>query len=172
MSGDSAHMTRSQMTQTTPDIGTTYRPTEVERAVRDAWDAADVFAPDGAGARPIASLPPFVVIQPPPNVTGALHVGHALVTAIEDAMVRRARMIGHATLWLPGVDHASIAAQVVLDRALASEGESRASLGRERYLERMWQFMDATRDVILEQHRRLGASAALHACIVPDRLRF
>ena len=74
-------------------------------------------------------------------------------------MVRRARMNGHATLWLPGVDHASIAAQVVLDRILAAEGESRASLGRERYLERMWQFMDATRDVITEQHRRLGASA-------------
>ena len=147
------------MSQTTPDIGPTYRPTEVEREVRDAWDAADVFAPDGAGARAIASLPPFVVIQPPPNVTGALHVGHALVVALEDAMVRRARMIGHATLWLPGVDHASIAAQVVLDRALAKDGESRASLGRERYLERMWQFMDATRDVILEQHRRLGASA-------------
>ena len=147
------------MTQSPPDIGTTYRPTEVEQVVRDAWDAADVFAPDGAGARPIASLPPFVVIQPPPNVTGALHVGHALVTAIEDAMVRRARMIGHATLWLPGVDHASIAAQVVLDRSLAAEGETRASLGRERYLERMWQFMDTTRDVILEQHRRLGASA-------------
>jgi valyl-tRNA synthetase len=147
------------MTQNPPDIGTTYRPTEVERGVRDAWDAADVFAPDGAGSRAIASLPPFVIIQPPPNVTGALHVGHALVVAIEDAMVRRARMIGHATLWLPGVDHASIAAQVVLDRMLATEGESRASLGRDRYLARMWQFMDATRDVILEQHRRLGASA-------------
>ena len=147
------------MTQTPPDIGPTYRPSEVERVVRDAWDAADVFAPDGAGARPIVSLPPFVIIQPPPNVTGALHVGHALTAALEDAMVRRARMIGHATLWQPGVDHASIAAQVVLDRILAAEGESRASLGRERYLERMWQFMEATRDVILEQHRRLGASA-------------
>ncbi len=74
-------------------------------------------------------------------------------------MVRRARMIGHATLWLPGVDHASIAAQVVLDRILAAEGESRTSLGRDRYLERMWRFMDSTRDVITEQHRRLGASA-------------
>ena len=147
------------MTQTPPDIGSTYRPTEVEQRVRDAWDAADVFAPDGAGARALASLPPFVIIQPPPNVTGALHVGHALTVALEDAMVRRARMIGHPTLWLPGVDHASIAAQVVLDRMLATEGETRASLGRERYLERMWQFMDATRDVILEQHRRLGTSA-------------
>ena len=100
-----------------------------------------------------------MVIQPPPNVTGALHVGHALTAALEDAMVRRARMIGHPTLWLPGLDHASIAAHVVLDRILAAEGESRASLGRERYLERMWQFMDSTRDVITEQHRRLGVSA-------------
>ncbi len=147
------------MNQTTSDIGSTYRPAEVEQAVRAAWDAADVFAPDGRGSRALASLPPFVVIQPPPNVTGALHVGHALTAAVEDAMVRRARMIGHATLWLPGVDHASIAAQVVLDRILAAEGESRTSLGRERYLERMWRFMDSTRDVITEQHRRLGASA-------------
>jgi valyl-tRNA synthetase len=147
------------MTQTMPDIGSTYRPAEVERTVRAAWDAADVFAPDGHGSRALASLPPFVVVQPPPNVTGALHVGHALTAALEDAMVRRARMIGHRTLWLPGLDHASIAAQVVLDRIVAAEGETRSSLGRERYLERMWQFMDTTRDVITEQHRRLGVSA-------------
>ena len=99
-----------------------------------------------------------MIIQPPPNVTGALHIGHALTATVEDLMIRRARMQGHPTLWLPGVDHASIAAQVVLDRVLAAEGESRASLGRERYLERMWQFMDETRGVISGQHRRLGAS--------------
>ena len=103
-----------------------------------------MFAPDGAGSRAIPSMTPFVVIQPPPNVTGALHMGHALTAAIEDALVRRARMQGHPTLWLPGVDHASIAAQVVLDRIIAREGESRASLGRERYLERMAAFMDET----------------------------
>ena len=100
----------------------------------------------------------FVVTQPPPNVTGALHLGHALTATVEDAFVRYHRMRGDDTLWLPGVDHASIAAQFVLDRIIAEEGESRASLGRERYLERMWQFMDETRDVIGEQHRRLGAS--------------
>jgi valyl-tRNA synthetase len=147
------------MNQATSDIGSTYRPAEVEQTVRASWEAADVFAPDGRGSRALATLPPFVVIQPPPNVTGALHVGHALTAAVEDAMVRRARMLGHPTLWLPGVDHASIAAQVVLDRLLAAEGESRTSLGRERYLERMWQFMESTRDIITEQHRRLGASA-------------
>ena len=66
------------MTQTMPDIGSSYRPGEVERTVRAAWDAADVFAPDGHGSRALASLTPFVIIQPPPNVTGALHMGHAL----------------------------------------------------------------------------------------------
>ena len=74
-------------------------------------------------------------------------------------MIRRARMQGQPTLWLPGVDHASIAAQLVLDKIIAAEGESRASLGRERYLQRMWQFMDETRDVIIGQQRRLGGRA-------------
>jgi valyl-tRNA synthetase len=146
------------MTESLSEIGAAYRPIEVEASVRAAWDAADVFAPDGTGARSIPSMTPFVIIQPPPNVTGALHMGHALTAAIEDALVRRARMQGHPTLWLPGVDHASIAAQVVLDRILAREGGSRASLGRERYLERMWAFIDETRDIIGQQHRRLGVS--------------
>ena len=79
-------------------------------------------------------------------------------------MVRRARMRGHPTLWLPGLDHASIAAQVVLDWIIAAEGETRDSLGRERYLERMWQFIDATREVILGQQRRLGGSWTGRAC--------
>ena len=119
---------------------------------------ADVFAPDGKGNRAEWARKPFVITQPPPNITGALHIGHALTATVEDAMIRRARMQGHPTLWVPGVDHASIAAQVVLDRMLAKEGETRASLGRERYLERMWQFINATREVIGTQHRRLGAS--------------
>jgi valyl-tRNA synthetase len=99
-----------------------------------------------------------VITQPPPNVTGALHLGHALTAFVEDTLIRYHRMRGDDTLWLPGVDHASIAAQFVLDRILAEEGESRGSLGRERYLKRMWRFMDQTRDLIGEQHRRLGAS--------------
>ena len=99
-----------------------------------------------------------MIIQPPPNVTGSLHLGHAQRTAVEDLMIRHARMQGRPTLWLPGLDHASIAAQFVLDRIIAAEGETRASLGRERYLERMWQFVDETRDVMLGQQRRVGAS--------------
>ena len=137
----------------------TYDPSAVEADLYRRWLEADVFAPDGAGSRADQARPPFVIIQPPPNVTGALHLGHAQRTAVEDALIRHARMGRRPTLWLPGKDHASIAAQVVLDRILAAEGESRATLGRERYLERMWRFMDETQGLIEAQHRRLGASA-------------
>ena len=113
-----------------------------------------------ARARPrIRACPPFTIIQPPPNVTGSLHLGHAQRTAVEDLMIRHARMRGHRALFLPGLDHASIAAQFVLDRILAGEGESRQTLGRERYLERMREFVETTRGVILSQQRRVGASA-------------
>jgi valyl-tRNA synthetase len=115
-------------------------------------------APDGAGSRADQSKPPFVIIQPPPNITGALHLGHAQRATVEDAMIRHARMTGRPTLWLPGKDHASIAAQFVLDRILAKEGESRASLGRDRYLERMRRFIDETGNIMKSQHERVGAS--------------
>ena len=135
-----------------------YVPADFESAIYERWLAADVFAPDGKGSRADTSMAPFVIIQPPPNITGALHLGHALTSTLEDAMIRHARMLGHPTLWLPGLDHASIAAQYVLDKIIAAEGESRESLGRERYLERMWQFINATREVMLGQQRRIGAS--------------
>jgi valyl-tRNA synthetase len=133
-------------------------PADFEGAIYDRWIAADVFAPDGAGSTADSSAEPFVIIQPPPNITGSLHLGHAQRTAVEDLMVRHARMLGRPTLLLPGLDHAGIAAQYVLDKILAAEGESRSSLGRERYLERMWEFINATREVILGQQRRLGGS--------------
>ena len=135
-----------------------YVPADFESDVYARWLAADVFAPDGAGSTADPAMPPFVIIQPPPNITGSLHLGHAQRTAVEDLLVRHARMQGRPTLFLPGLDHASIAAQYVLDKILAAEGESRASLGRDRYLERMWQFINATREVMLGQQRRLGAS--------------
>ena len=135
-----------------------YRPADVEGAIYERWLAADVFAPDGKGSRADPSRQPFVIIQPPPNITGALHLGHALTSTIEDLMIRQARMTGRPTLWLPGLDHASIAAQYVLDKIIAAEGETRESLGRERYLERMWRFINETREVMLGQQRRIGAS--------------
>jgi len=147
-------------------LAKTYTPTEVEGAIYERWLASDVFAPDGSGSTADPDLPPFTVIQPPPNVTGSLHLGHAQRTAVEDLMIRHARMRGHPTLFLPGLDHASIAAQFVLDGILAREGESRATLGRERYLERMRAFSDSTKPVMLDQQRRVGASADW------DRLRY
>jgi valyl-tRNA synthetase len=136
-----------------------YTPRDVEGAIYERWLAADVFAPDGAGSTADPDLPPFTIIQPPPNITGSLHLGHAQRTAVEDLMARHARMRGHPALFLPGLDHASIAAQFVLDGILAGEGESRASLGRDRYLDRMHDFVAKTRVVMLSQQRRVGASA-------------
>ncbi len=148
------------MTDTPPREGLAkaYVPAEFEHAIYDRWLAADVFAPDGAGSTADPALEPFVIIQPPPNVTGSLHLGHAQRTMVEDLMIRHARMLGRPALFLPGLDHASIAAQFVLDGLLANEGETRASLGRERYLERMQEFVEATRTTILSQQRRVGGS--------------
>ena len=145
-------------TQQTEELAKAYVPGAFEHAIYERWLAADVFAPDGAGSTADWALPPFVIIQPPPNVTGSLHLGHAQRTTVEDLMIRHARMLGRPSLYLPGLDHASIAAQFVLDGILAREGESRATLGRERYLERMRAFVAETREVILTQQRRVGGS--------------
>ncbi len=133
-----------------------YAPGEVEPRIYQRWLESGAFTP---APEPPPGATRFVITMPPPNVTGTLHTGHALFVTAEDLMIRYHRMRGDDTLWLPGVDHASIAAQFVLDKILAEKGESRESLGRERYLERMWRFMDENRDAISLQLRRLGASA-------------
>ena len=137
------------------ELAPRYDAAAVEPAIYERWMAADAFRP--AEEAPLGAER-FVITQPPPNVTGALHIGHALTATVEDILIRYHRMRGDDTLWVPGVDHASIGAQFVLDKIIAAEGESRASLGREPYLERMWRFMNETRSIIGEQHRRLGAS--------------
>jgi valyl-tRNA synthetase len=149
-----------------PELARAYRPAEVEPVVYQRWLDADVFAPDGKGTRADWGKEPFVIIQPPPNVTGSLHLGHAQRSTVEDLMIRHARMQRRPALFLPGLDHASIAAQYVLDRIIARDGESRQSLGREKYLERMWDFVHETREVIISQQRRVGASLDM------SRLRF
>ncbi|HEY7847868.1 MAG TPA: valine--tRNA ligase [Candidatus Limnocylindria bacterium] len=143
-------------TTTRRDLPTRYDAAAVEPGIYQRWLESGAFAP---AAEPPAGAERFVITMPPPNVTGALHNGHAVFVTLEDLLIRYHRMRGDDTLWVPGVDHASIAAQFVLDRIIGEEGETRASLGRERYLERMWQFMDETRGVIGHQMRRLGASA-------------
>ncbi|MBI4297009.1 MAG: valine--tRNA ligase [Chloroflexi bacterium] len=130
-----------------------YDPSTVEGKWYAFWEGRDYFTP-----QIVPGKNPFVIIMPPPNVTGELHLGHALTAALEDALIRWHRMRGEPALWLPGVDHAGIAGQNVVEKLLASEGLTRHQLGRERFLERMWQWMDKYRGIISEQHRRLGVS--------------
>ncbi len=140
---------------TNGELPSRYDAAAIEPGIYERWLESGAFTP---AETPPSGAQRFVVIQPPPNVTGSLHMGHALTATVEDTLVRYHRMRGDDTLWLPGADHASIAAQFVLDQLIAKEGESRQSLGRERYLERMWQFMEETRAYIGLQHRRLGVS--------------
>lgn len=130
-----------------------YEPGQVEDRIYEFWSRKGYFTP-----RIDRSRKPFTIIMPPPNVTGELHLGHALVATIEDIMVRWHRMKGDAALWLPGVDHASIAVHVVLERQLAAEGSTRFDLGREKFLQRAWQWANKCRETVREQHRRMGAS--------------
>ncbi len=130
-----------------------YDPKAVEDKWYKFWLEKDYFKPVINPKKK-----PFTIIMPPPNVTGDLHMGHALTAAVEDAMIRWHRMKGDPTLWLPGVDHASIAAQVVVERLLAKEGTNRYRVGRDKFLERMWQWTDECRSKIGQQHRRLGTS--------------
>jgi valyl-tRNA synthetase len=130
-----------------------YDPRLVEAGVYDRWDEAGYFQP-----RERPDREPFVIVMPPPNVTGELHVGHALFVTVEDIMIRWHRMLGDPTLWIPGADHAGIAGQWVVEKQLASEGLTRHDLGRERFLERVWEFMNQYRGRIREQMKILGAS--------------
>ena len=130
-----------------------YDHAQVEGSLYEWWERSGFFR-----AAPDPAKQPFTVIMPPPNVTGELHLGHAQRAAIEDALVRRRRMMGDAALYLPGTDHAGIATQVVVERQLASEGLTRHDVGREAFLERVWDWVEKTGDTIDNQHRRLGVS--------------
>ncbi len=130
-----------------------YEPGKVESKWYQFWLDKGYFQPAIDPEKP-----PFVIIMPPPNITGELHMGHALTAALEDIMTRWHRMKGEPTLWLPGVDHASIAAQVVIEQQLAAEGTDRHQIGRDKFLERMWRWVASCRHTITEQHRRLGVS--------------
>jgi valyl-tRNA synthetase len=132
---------------------TTYDPAQVEQRLYQNWLQEGYFSPTHDPDKN-----PFVIIQPPPNVTGELHLGHAQRVAVEDALTRWHRMRGEPTLWLPGLDHAGIATQVVVERQLAKEGLSRHELGRQKFVERVWEWVDRYRGRIQEQQQRLGAS--------------
>ena len=142
------------MAQATRELAKTYEPQLVERDWYERWDEAGTFTPPpGVGKED----DPFFIIMPPPNVTGELHIGHALIDTVEDILIRWHRMLGDPTLWLPGVDHAGIATQGVVEKELAKEGLTRHDLGREEFVERVWDWVDRYRDRIREQHPHASA---------------
>ena len=135
------------------EIPKAYQAKQVEGKWYQYWMDKGYFVP-----KIDHSKKPFVIIMPPPNVTGELHVGHALTATMEDVLTRWHRMKGDPTLWLPGVDHASIACQFVVQQQLAREGLDRQSLGREKFLDRVWEWVHQCRGTITQQHKRLGVS--------------
>jgi valyl-tRNA synthetase len=135
------------------ELPSQYAPAEVEGPRYERWEKAGYFTADANSAAPAYSI-----VIPPPNVTGSLHMGHALEHTLMDALVRRRRMQGYNTLWLPGMDHAGIATQNVVERELAKEGLSRHDLGREAFVERVWRWKAESGGKILGQMRRLGDS--------------
>jgi len=135
------------------EIPKSYDPKQIEGKWYQFWMERGYFTPKIDHGKK-----PFVIIMPPPNVTGELHLGTALAAIIEDIMTRWHRMKGDPTLWLPGSDHAGIAGQNVVEQLLAKEGLTRHDIGREKFLERMWAWMNKYRPIIAEQHKQLGAS--------------
>ena len=129
-----------------------YQPQKVEQHIYEMWESAGLFA---AGQSSV----PWTVMMPPPNVTGSLHMGHALNMTLQDILTRYFRMCGRDALWQPGTDHAGIATQMVVERQLAAEGgDDRRVLGRDEFVQRVWQWKEKSGGAIVEQLRRLGAS--------------
>ncbi|WJX14592.1 Valine--tRNA ligase, mitochondrial 1 [Trifolium repens] len=144
--GDKKQMSRQLAKQ--------YNPTAVEKSWYEWWEKSKYFVADASSTKP-----PFVIVLPPPNVTGALHIGHALTAAIEDTMIRWRRMSGYNTLWVPGMDHAGIATQVVVEKKIMREKQlTRHDLGREKFISEVWEWKNKYGGTILQQLRRLGAS--------------
>src|SRR5216117_4575213 len=135
------------------EISKTYEAKEVEGRWYQLWESRGYFRADAKSDRPV-----FSIVIPPPNVTGSLHMGHMLNHTVHDVIVRRKRMQGFNTLWLPGMDHAGIATQNVVERELRKEGLSRHDIGREKFVERVWQWKEQYGGIILKQIRRIGAS--------------
>ena len=135
------------------EMDRTFDASALEKPLYDWWESQGYFRPRIQPGRQ-----PFVISMPPPNVTGALHLGHGITSSVEDALIRYRRMTGQPTLWVPGSDHAGIATQNVVEREIAKDGLTRHDLGREAFIERIWEWKDVYHARITEQHRRLGVS--------------
>ncbi|MBX3065475.1 MAG: valine--tRNA ligase [Anaerolineae bacterium] len=149
-------------TTPTQEMPKNFNFAEAETRLYAAWEKQGYFKPEVAPA----DAKPFVIAIPPPNVTGELHLGHAMFVSLEDLMIRYERMRGKAALWIPGTDHAGIATQLQVERLLRSEGTSREEVGREEFLHRTWEWKEKYGGAIINQLRRMGASCDW------DRLRF
>ena len=128
-----------------------YNPEKVEEKIYKTWEKSGYFEPQGKGK-------PYTIVIPPPNITGSLHMGHALNATIQDILIRKKRMEGYKALWLPGTDHAGIATQNVVEKQLKKEGKSRHDLGREKFEERVWEWKEEYGNKIFDQLKKLGAS--------------
>lgn len=135
------------------DLPTVYNAQETESSIYKFWEDNGFFKADSSSPKK-----PFSIVIPPPNVTGVLHMGHALDETLQDILVRYHRMSGYETLWVPGTDHAGLATQNVVERQLAKEGLTRNDLGREKFVERTWEWTNEHKGRILDQMKRLGAS--------------
>ena len=136
------------------ELAKRYNPAEFEQRIYAEWEKGEFFTPLLDRERP-----KFSIVIPPPNITGRLHIGHALVNTLQDVLVRWKRMSGFNTLWIPGTDHAGIGTQMVVERELTKQGISRFDIGREKFVERVWQWRESYGHQIIDQLKRLGASA-------------
>ncbi|MBL4732512.1 MAG: class I tRNA ligase family protein, partial [Rhizobiaceae bacterium] len=138
-----------------PTLAKNFDAKSVEPRIAKLWDDLDAFAA-GAGAKPDAD--PYCIVIPPPNVTGSLHMGHALNNTLQDILIRFERMRGKNVLWQPGMDHAGIATQMVVERQLAEKQIHRRDIGREEFVKKIWEWKEESGGTIFNQMKRLGAS--------------
>ena len=136
-----------------PELAASFTPSEIEAPLYKKWLDAGYFTADSKSEKP-----PFAIVIPPPNVTGVLHIGHALDHTLQDILIRMKRMKGFEALWLPGMDHAGIATQNVVEKQLAAQGLTRHDLGREKFVEKVWEWKEESGGAILDQMKRLGDS--------------
>ena len=136
-----------------PALSDRYDPAAVEARWYPHWESRGYFSAD-----PKSQQKPYSIVIPPPNVTGSLHMGHALNNTLQDVLIRMKRMDGFNALWVPGTDHAGIATQVVVERQLAAEGKTKEDLGRAAFVERVWRWKEESGGTIIRQLKRLGAS--------------
>ena len=150
----------TERTMTEPTMPKAYDPHQTEETLYDWWEHNGFFRPEQQVASGLAdpARKPFVISMPPPNVTGALHLGHAITSSIEDMLIRYHRMLGDPTLWMPGTDHAGIATQNVVERQLEKQGVTRHDLGRERFVEEVWGWKAEYHARITAQQKRMGIS--------------